>query len=102
MSNDAAPAMQTLHVRVRGQVQGVYYRAGTRDKARQLGIRGWVRNCHDGSVEALIRGHPDQLRDMLAWMAEGPEAARVDELAQEPVEADAALAPDAQEFEVRT
>lgn len=97
MPNDAA-AVQTLHVHVSGRVQGVCYRASTRDKATALGIHGWVRNCDDGRVEALISGHPDQLEQMLTWMAEGPEAARVDHLVQAP----AALTPDIREFEVRT
>lgn len=97
MPDDAA-AVQTLHVHVSGRVQGVCYRASTRDKATALGVRGWVRNCDDGRVEALISGRPDQLEQMLAWMAEGPAAARVEHLAQTP----AALNPDILEFEVRT
>ena len=45
--------MKRVHVIVRGRVQGVYFRASARDRARQLGLRGWVRNCTDGSVEIL-------------------------------------------------
>lgn len=55
-------------VRVRGRVQGVGYRWSCVQKARELGITGWVRNRTDGSVEALLQGPPEQLDAMCAWM----------------------------------
>lgn len=55
-------------VRVRGLVQGVGYRWSCVQKARELGISGWVRNRHDGSVEALLQGPPEQINAMCAWM----------------------------------
>jgi acylphosphatase len=70
--------MQRLHVRVRGRVQGVYYRASTQEVAARLGLCGWVRNCPDGSVELIAEGPPDRLEQLLEWCRRGPSAARVD------------------------
>jgi acylphosphatase len=64
-------------VRVTGHVQGVAYRAWCRAEARALGLRGWVRNRGDGSVEAVVAGPEDDVTAMLAAMSEGPGAARV-------------------------
>ncbi len=69
-----------LHVRVTGRVQGVCFRHFTRLEAKRLGVAGWVRNLPDGSVEALICGDDEQLAAMRAWLAHGPDAARVDSL----------------------
>ena len=63
---------------VTGRVQGVGYRYTMRIVAREAGVAGWVRNRHDGSVEAQVEGAPDQVDDVLAWMAEGPPGSRVD------------------------
>ncbi len=67
-----------MHVMVRGEVQGVGYRYTMRMIARDAGLAGWVRNRADGSVEAELEGTPDQVDEVLAWMAEGPPGARVD------------------------
>jgi acylphosphatase len=67
-----------VHVMVRGEVQGVGYRYTMRMIARDAGLAGWVRNRADGSVEAELEGTPDQVDEVLAWMAEGPPGARVD------------------------
>lgn len=64
-------------VRVTGQVQGVAYRAWARAEARLLGVRGWVGNRDDGSVEALIAGPEPRVEAMITAMGEGPGAARV-------------------------
>lgn len=66
-----------FHVRVTGHVQGVGYRAWARAEAVALGLRGWVGNRGDGSVEALIAGPEDQVKAMVLAMSEGPGAARV-------------------------
>ena len=70
-------AVCCLNVTVGGHVQGVCFRHYTRQKALELGIRGWVRNRPNGDVEALICGTSLQIDAMLAWLAVGPEQARV-------------------------
>ena len=60
-----------------GQVQGVYYRQSTRQKARELGITGQVKNNPDGSVTVVATGTDDQLDKLLAWCKEGPPRAIV-------------------------
>ena len=65
---------------VKGRVQGVFFRAETRRVAKQHGIRGWVRNTHDGHVEVLICGDPGAIDSMRKWLSEGPTRARVDSL----------------------
>jgi acylphosphatase len=64
-------------VRVRGRVQGVFFRAETRDRARSLGLEGWVSNEPDGSVEAVFEGAPDRIDSMLEWCRRGPRGAEV-------------------------
>lgn len=65
-------------VRVTGRVQGVFFRAWTRDEARRAGVSGWVRNCSDGSVEAHLEGDQTAIRWMIDKLAYGPQGARVD------------------------
>lgn len=62
---------------VRGRVQGVFFRESAFRLARQLGVAGWIRNCADGSVEAVFEGPSDAVDRMLEWVREGPRAARV-------------------------
>lgn len=66
-------------VRVRGRVQGVFFRAETRDRARALGLGGWVSNEFDGSVEAVFEGDEERVRSMVEWMRRGPRGAEVDD-----------------------
>jgi len=66
------------HVFVSGTVQGVYYRANTRDTAREEGIDGWVKNLEDGRVEAVFEGPEDAVESMIEWCHEGSPAAEVD------------------------
>ena len=68
----------TLRVRIRGQVQGVFFRQTTLDQARRLGVRGWVANRSDGSVEALVAGPADAVQRLVDWAHRGPEPATVD------------------------
>jgi acylphosphatase len=63
---------------IRGLVQGVGFRHATRGEAQRLGLRGWVRNCADGSVEAVALGAEEQLDALERWARRGPPAARVD------------------------
>jgi len=67
---------------IRGQVQGVGYRAWTEYTALELGVQGWVRNRRDGSVEALFVGSPDIVDAMIAACREGPRGSRVERLDQ--------------------
>lgn len=66
-----------LRLHVTGLVQGVGYRESMRREAAALGVQGWVRNRHDGSVEALVDGPPDAVRALIDWAWRGPRAARV-------------------------
>ncbi|MFB6228287.1 MAG: acylphosphatase [Halobacteriales archaeon] len=68
------------HVFVSGRVQGVYFRATTRDEAREAGVDGWVRNLADGRVEAVFEGREDAVESMVAFCGEGSPAARVDDV----------------------
>lgn len=65
---------------VSGTVQGVYYRATTRETARDNGVDGWVRNLSDGRVEAVFEGPPDAVETMIAWCHDGSPAATVDDV----------------------
>ena len=65
------------HVRIEGRVQGVWYRGWVVDEARARGLSGWVRNCRDGSVEAVFAGPEAEVRDMVELCRAGPPAARV-------------------------
>jgi len=64
--------MIAVHVRVSGGVQGVYYRAFTRDRAMALGVKGWVRNVPGGGVEAVLEGERKQVGELLKAMKSGP------------------------------
>ena len=68
------------HVYVSGRVQGVYFRATTRDTAREHGVDGWVRNLDDGRVEAVFEGPEDAVEAMVAFCHEGSDAARVEDV----------------------
>ncbi|WP_435332969.1 acylphosphatase [Haloarchaeobius sp. TZWWS8] len=65
------------HVFVTGRVQGVYYRANTRDTADERGVAGWVRNLEDGRVEAVFEGPESAVESMVDWCHEGSPAASV-------------------------
>jgi acylphosphatase len=71
---------------VSGRVQGVNFRRHTQLTAQRLGVRGWVRNRPDGSVEACFEGEATAVDALVAWSQEGPDYARVDslELREEP------------------
>jgi acylphosphatase len=72
--------MERLSLRIRGRVQGVFYRAETRATATRLQLSGWVRNREDGSVELVAEGPRAQLDALLEWCRTGPPRARVDAL----------------------
>jgi acylphosphatase len=69
--------MERLVVRVRGRVQGVWFRASAREEANKLSLNGWVANRPDGSVELCVEGSRPKLERLLAWCHQGPPAAGV-------------------------
>jgi acylphosphatase len=77
---------RAVRVRIEGRVQGVWFRAWTEDRARALGLGGWVRNRRDGSVEALFAGPESAVAAMLAACRQGPPAARVTNVVEEPAD----------------
>lgn len=71
---------------VRGRVQGVFFRAGTREQAQKLGLRGHARNLADGSVEVVAAGDAQAIDALEAWLHEGPPSAKVERVEREPFE----------------
>jgi acylphosphatase len=80
--------MRCVCLRIAGRVQGVGYRAWAIATASRLGLRGWVRNRSDGTVEALIIGEDETVAAMIAACRDGPRAAQVGEVAVTPAEDD--------------
>ncbi len=72
--------VKTVRLRITGRVQGVGYRAWAIETARNLGLRGWVRNRRDGSVELLATGPDDAVAALIEAAHHGPIAARVSEI----------------------
>lgn len=67
-------------LKIEGRVQGVYFRGSTVTEARRLGLTGWVRNCFDGSVEAVAEGHRVHLEELVSWCHHGPPGAAVQQV----------------------
>lgn len=61
-----------MHCYVSGKVQGVWFRASTKNEADRLGLKGWVRNLSDGRVEVFACGNENQLELFYAWLQQGP------------------------------
>lgn len=70
--------MKHVSIRIYGRVQGVFFRASTREKAQELHIRGNVRNEDDGSVAIEAEGDDDAIAKFIEWCGKGPQLARVD------------------------
>ena len=70
--------MKSIHLKIHGLVQGVFFRQSTQQKARELGISGWVRNCEDGTVETQAEGDETALQRFVEWCHDGPQRAEVD------------------------
>lgn len=70
--------MKRLHAKIHGQVQGVYFRATTQRTANSLNVNGWVRNNPDGTVEVVAEGGENALKQLLQFLHEGSNSARVE------------------------
>lgn len=70
--------MKHYNIRITGRVQGVWYRDSARSKARELGIRGFVRNDPDGSVYIEAEGEERELKELVQWCWDGPPRAKVE------------------------
>lgn len=73
-----------VHYRVRGRVQGVFYRGSTEARARQLGLTGWVRNDENGDVEMIACGDAAALKALEEWLWRGPAHAQVKDVVATP------------------
>ncbi len=78
--------MKRIKAIVSGRVQGVWFRAHTRDKARELGVRGYVRNLRSGDVELVAQGDDDAVETLLEWARIGPPTAAVSDVRVSEVE----------------
>jgi acylphosphatase len=72
--------MKTFHLRITGKVQGVWYRASTKDKALSLGLKGKVWNEPDGAVGASVQGDENKIEEFIRWCHDGPPLANVDDI----------------------
>ncbi len=66
------------HIIIKGDVQGVFFRAHTEERARALGLTGWVKNTRAGDVEALFEGSEDKVKEAIALCRQGPPSAIVE------------------------
>lgn len=69
--------MPTYHLLIKGEVQGVFYRATAKKVADELGITGWIKNTADENVEAVVSGTEEQLQKFISWCKKGPAMAKV-------------------------
>jgi len=72
--------MAARHLQITGRVQGVGFRYSMQREATRIGVRGWVRNRRDGSVEALVQGNDAAIAAITDWARHGPPGARVEEV----------------------
>jgi len=72
--------MECLRCHISGRVQGVWFRASTREQAVRLGVNGYARNLADGRVEVLACGDEEALSQLQEWLWQGPRGARVDQV----------------------
>ena len=80
--------MESFRFLVFGKVQGVYYRKFVSQKLQRMGIRGYVRNLPDGSVEVVVRATEDELEAIRRVLEEGSPLSRVERIEMEPLEED--------------
>lgn len=81
--------MTGRNIRIFGRVQGVFYRGWTLEQAQALGVKGWVRNRRDGSVEIEAWGDPAAIDALVEKCRVGPSQARVERITQDEIEGEA-------------
>jgi acylphosphatase len=72
--------MPTIHLYIKGEVQGVFFRATAKKIADALNITGWIKNTNNGEVEAMVTGSQEQLGEFVKWCKHGPEKAVVEDV----------------------
>ena len=87
--------MAAFHLRIKGKVQGVFFRATAKEKAGELGITGWIKNTSEGDVEAIICGETLPVQKFIDWCKTGPKNAKVTEVQIEEISA-----PDVTSFKI--
>ena len=73
-------AKARVHLLITGRVQGVFFRTSTQEEAQRHQLTGWVKNLHDGRVEAVLEGEEENVKPMIAWCQNGPPHAVVKDL----------------------
>lgn len=79
--------MQKIHLKIYGQVQGVFFRESTKSLAQKLGLTGWVENMPDGTVEIHAEGETEAINEFLQWVKNGPPMAKVERVENLPISA---------------
>lgn len=77
--------MPTIHLLIKGKVQGVYYRASAKEQAHRLSVTGWIKNTPEGDVEITATGEAAALDRFVAWCRKGPDHAVVTEVISQPL-----------------
>lgn len=77
--------MPTVHLLLKGKVQGVNFRAAAKSKAANLALTGWIKNTAEGDVEATVTGENEAIQQFIKWCKQGPPAAVVTDVEVEPV-----------------
>jgi acylphosphatase len=78
--------MPTIHLLIKGKVQGVFYRASAKEVAKEIDLTGWISNSGNGDVEAIVSGTQTQLDIFITWCQNGPKRAEVSEVVISKVE----------------
>jgi acylphosphatase len=78
--------MATVHLRIKGKVQGVFFRASAKETADKLGVKGWVKNTWDEDVEAMATGNEEAVKKFIEWCWMGPRRAVVQDVIITPAE----------------
>jgi len=79
---------KTVHVFIKGKVQGVFFRANTKEQAEKQNISGWVKNTSDGRVEAVFQGDDSSVDDLIEWCHQGPSMSKVSDVTVESIDTD--------------